>query len=166
MTGPVTACIGLGANLGDAAGTLRAAFAAIDALPDTTLVAASPLYVTPAWGVENQPDFLNAAARVTTTLPAPALLAALLDIERRFGRDRSREQRWGPRTLDLDLLLYGEAVIDLPGLQVPHPRLHERAFALVPLADVAPELRIPGHGSVREAAFRIDRGAIVSVMSG
>ncbi|WJI17127.1 2-amino-4-hydroxy-6-hydroxymethyldihydropteridine diphosphokinase [Pseudoxanthomonas winnipegensis] len=163
MTAPVTACIGLGANLGDAAGTLRAAFAAIGALPETVLVAASPLYVTPAWGVEDQPDFVNAAARVTTTLPAPALLAALLEIERRFGRDRSREQRWGPRTLDLDLLLYGEAVIDVPGLQVPHPRLHERAFALVPLADVAPELRIAGHGSVREAAFRIDRGAITAL---
>ncbi|SEK86371.1 2-amino-4-hydroxy-6-hydroxymethyldihydropteridinediphosphokinase [Pseudoxanthomonas sp. GM95] len=160
MTELTTACIGLGANLGDAEGTLRAAFAAIGALPGTALVAASPLYVTPAWGVEAQPDFINAAARVDTTLDAPALLAALLEIEHQFGRDRSREQRWGPRTLDLDLLLYGEAVIELPGLQVPHPRLHERAFALVPLADVAPELHIAGHGSVREAAFRIGHDAI------
>lgn len=160
MTVAVTACIGLGANLGDAAGTLRAAFAAIGQLPGTALVAASPLYVTAAWGVEAQPDFINAAARVDTTLAAPALLDALLEIERQFGRDRSREQRWGPRTLDLDLLLYGEDVIELPGLQVPHPRLHERAFALVPLADIAPELRIAGHGTVREAAFRVGHDAI------
>jgi 2-amino-4-hydroxy-6-hydroxymethyldihydropteridine diphosphokinase len=160
MNVAVTACIGLGANLGDAVATLRAAFDALGQLPGTTLVAASPLYLTAAWGVEAQPDFINAAARVDTTLDAPALLAAMLEIERRFGRDRSRERRWGPRTLDLDLLLYGEAVIDLPGLQVPHPRLHERAFALVPLADVAPELRIAGHGTVREAAFRLGHDAI------
>lgn len=155
-----TACIGLGANLGDAAGTLRAALDAIGQLPGTTLVAASALYVTPAWGVQEQPDFVNAAARVRTTLPAPGLLAALLEIERQWGRDRSRELRWGPRTLDLDLLLYGEQVVDLPGLQVPHPRLHERAFALIPLAEVAPELRIAGHGTVREAASRLEGGAI------
>lgn len=160
MSAAVTACIGLGANLGDAAATLCAAFDAIAELAGTRLVAASPLYVTPAWGLEDQPDFVNAAARVETALPPAALLEALLEIERRFGRDRSREQRWGPRTLDLDLLLYGDAVIDLPGLQVPHPRLHERAFALVPLADVAPELNIAGHGPVQEAAFRIERGAI------
>lgn len=160
MTVAVTACIGLGANLGDAVGTLRAALAAIGQLPGTALAAASPLYVTAAWGVQAQPDFINAAARVETTLAATALLEALLEIERQFGRDRSREQRWGPRTLDLDLLLYGEAVIDLPGLQVPHPRLHERAFALVPLADVAPDLRIAGHGTVREAAFRAGDDAI------
>jgi 2-amino-4-hydroxy-6-hydroxymethyldihydropteridine diphosphokinase len=160
MSVAVTACIGLGANLGDAAETLRAAFVAIGQLSDTVLVTASPLYITPAWGVEDQPDFINAAARVETTLSATALLAALLEIERQFGRDRSREQRWGPRTLDLDLLLYGQAVIELPGLQVPHPRLHERAFALLPLADVAPELPIPGHGTVREAAFRVKDDAI------
>lgn len=163
MSAAVTACIGLGANLGDAAATLRAAFDAIAGLAGTRLVAASPLYVTPAWGLEDQPDFVNAAARVETALAPGALLEALLEIERRFGRDRSREQRWGPRTLDLDLLLYGDAVIDLPGLQVPHPRLHERAFALVPLADVAPELHIAGHGPVQEAAFRIERGAIAAL---
>ncbi len=163
MSAAVTACIGLGANLGDAAATLRAAFDAIAELAGTRLVAASPLYVTPAWGLEDQPDFVNAAARVETALAPAALLAALLEIERRFGRDRSREQRWGPRTLDLDLLLYGDAVIDLPGLQVPHPRLHERAFALVPLADVAPGLHIAGHGPVQEAAFRVERGAIAAL---
>lgn len=165
MSAAVTACIGLGANLGDAAGTLRAALSAIAALPGTTLVAASPLYLTPAWGMQTQPDFINAAARLDTALEAPALLAALLQIERQFGRQRSGAQRWGPRTLDLDLLLYGDAVIELPGLQVPHPRLHERAFALVPLADVAPELRIAGHGTVREAALRVDHDAI-RVISG
>lgn len=148
----VTAYVGLGGNLGDAAATLRAAFAALDALPRTRLLRASRLYRTPAWGRRDQPDFVNAAAALETGLPPRDLLGALLDIERDFGRDRSDEDaRWGPRTLDLDLLLYGEDVIDAPGLRVPHPHLHERAFVLVPLLEIAPELVIPGHGALRTA---------------
>ena len=149
------ACIGLGANLGDAAQTLRSAFDALAALPQTTLQARSRLYRTPAWGNQDQPAFVNAAAVLDTALPAPALLEALLDIERRFGRVRDPALHWGPRALDLDVLLYGEAVIDLPQLKVPHPYLHERAFALLPLAEIAGAAVIPGHGRVQDAVMRV-----------
>ncbi|WP_343160750.1 2-amino-4-hydroxy-6-hydroxymethyldihydropteridine diphosphokinase [Xanthomonas sp. LMG 8989] len=160
---PVQACIGLGGNLGDAAATLRAALAALDTLPQTRLLRASQLYRSPAWGREDQPDFINAAALLTTTLPAPDLLQALLDLEARHGRQRLPGERWGPRTLDLDLLLYAQAVIDLPGLQVPHPFLHERAFVLLPLAEIAAEAVIPGHGTVRDARDRIETGGIAPI---
>lgn len=146
----VMACIGLGANLGDAQQTVRAALQALGQLPQTRLLAASRLYCTPAWGNEDQPDFINAAAALETGLPAPELLERLLATEQVFGRVRTAGEHWGPRTLDLDLLLYGEQVIDLPQLKVPHPFLHERAFALLPLADVAPQALIPGHGTVRD----------------
>ncbi|MCW0403176.1 2-amino-4-hydroxy-6-hydroxymethyldihydropteridine diphosphokinase [Xanthomonas sacchari] len=160
---PVQACIGLGGNLGDAAATLRAALAVLDTLPQTRLLRASQLYRSPAWGREDQPDFINAAALVTTTLSAPDLLQALLDLEQRHGRQRLPGERWGPRTLDLDLLLYAEAVIDLPGLQVPHPFLHERAFVLLPLAEIAADAVIPCHGTVRDARDRIETGGIVPI---
>ena len=145
------AAIGLGANLGDAAATLREAIAELARLPRTELLRASRLYRTPAWGVTEQPDFINAVALVETTLSPRDLLDALLAIERSFGRTRLDGERWGPRTLDLDLLLHGDATIDEPGLRVPHPHLHERAFALLPLVDVAPEALIPGRGTVRDA---------------
>lgn len=157
------ACIGLGANLGDAAQTLRDAFQALAALPHTTLRAHSQLYSTPAWGNEDQPAFVNAAAVLDTDLSGPALLEALLAIERGFGRVRSAEVHWGPRTLDLDLLLYGEAVIDLPQLQVPHPYLHARAFALLPLAEIAADALIPGHGRVRDAVMRVEASGIAPI---
>ncbi|UYK75221.1 2-amino-4-hydroxy-6-hydroxymethyldihydropteridine diphosphokinase [Xanthomonas sacchari] len=160
---PVQACIGLGGNLGDAAATLRAALAALDTLPQIRLLRASQLYRSPAWGREDQPDFINAAALVSTTLPAPELLQALLDLEHRHGRQRLPGERWGPRTLDLDLLLYAEAVIDLPGLQVPHPFLHQRAFVLLPLAEIAADAVIPGHGTVRDVRDRIETGGIVPI---
>ena len=150
------ACIGLGANLGDAAQTLRDAFQALAALPQTGLRARSQLYRTPAWGNEDQPAFVNAAAVLDTALPAPALLEALLEIERQFGRVRDPAVHWGPRALDLDVLLYGEEIIDLPQLQVPHPYLHARAFALLPLAEIAPDATIPGHGRVRDAVMRVE----------
>jgi 2-amino-4-hydroxy-6-hydroxymethyldihydropteridine diphosphokinase len=157
------ACIGLGANLGDAAQTLRDAFQALAALPQTTLRARSQLYSTPAWGNLDQPAFVNAAAVLETRLPAPDLLAALLEIERRFGRVRDPAVHWGPRALDLDVLLYGEEVIDLPQLQVPHPYLHERAFALLPLVEIAPDALIPGHGRVRDAVMRVEACGIASI---
>ena len=158
---PVVAAIGLGGNLGDVAVTLRAAFDALDDLPRTRLLRASRLYRTPAWGHVTQPDFINAAALLETRLRAPVLLDALLEIERTFGRDRERGERWGPRTLDLDLLLYGDAVIDAPGLRVPHPHLHERAFALLPLVEIAPEAMIPGQGRAAELLCGIDAGGCV-----
>ena len=140
------AAIGLGANLGDAVGTLHAAIIALDALPGTRVVAASRLYRTPAWGVTAQPDFINAVAVLDTGLAPRALLDALLSIERDFGRVRVEGERWGPRTLDLDLLLHGDAIVDEPGLRVPHPHLHERAFALLPLLEAWPDAVIPGIG--------------------
>jgi 2-amino-4-hydroxy-6-hydroxymethyldihydropteridine diphosphokinase len=160
---PVTiaAFVGLGGNVGDAASTLREAISALDGLPDTQLVRASRLYRTPAWGRVEQADFVNAVAQLETRLDARELLDALLDLERQFGRERHDEDaRWGPRTLDLDLLLFGEGVIDEPGLRVPHPHLHERAFVLVPLAGIAPDASIPGHGTVRSALAAVSAEGI------
>jgi 2-amino-4-hydroxy-6-hydroxymethyldihydropteridine diphosphokinase len=146
----VPAVVGLGGNLGDAAATLRAALPALDALPDTRLVRSSRLFRTRPWGRRDQPDFVNAAALLETTLPPRALLEGLLAVERAFGRDREADTgRWGPRTLDLDLLLYGDRVVDEPGLVVPHPHLHERVFALLPLVEAWPEAAIPGIGPAR-----------------
>lgn len=149
MSATTRAYVGLGGNVGDVAAALQAAFDALDALPGTQLAARSRLYRTPAWGRTTQPDFINAVAAIDTALSPQALLDALLAIERAHGRDRDAEDgRWGPRRLDLDLLLHGDAVLDQPGLQLPHPRLHERAFVLVPLAEVAPALVVPGLGTV------------------
>lgn len=162
MTPTVSAYIGLGSNLGDSAAVLRAAVDALAALPHSRLRRASRLYRTAAWGRTDQPDFLNAVAWLDTALPARELLAAMLGIEREAGRARRADgsDRWGPRTLDLDLLLYGEAVIAEAGLQVPHPHLHERGFALAPLVEIAPQASIPGVGPAREALARIDLGGI------
>lgn len=157
------AWIGLGANLGDAAHTVRAAIAALDELPETRLLQASRLYATPAWGNEDQPPFVNAVAAVLTDLPALELLQVMLGLERQFGRVRDPAVHWGPRALDLDLLLYGEQVLDLPDLKVPHPYLHERAFVLVPLAEIGPELKIPGHGRVQDAVMRVDACGIAPI---
>ncbi len=145
----VVAYIGLGANLGEAVQTVSAALVALDQLPGTRLSAASRLYRTAAWGRQEQPAFVNAVAAVVTSLAPLALLEQLLALELVHGRQRLPGERWGPRTLDLDLLLYADRVIDLPNLQVPHPHLHERAFALVPLAEIAPDTVIAGHGAVR-----------------
>lgn len=152
MTRAMLAHIGIGSNVGDRAATVHRAFAALAALPHTRLVACSPVYETMAEGPIAQGAFLNAAAAIETLLTPADLLAHLLDIERREGRDRSRQaQRWGPRTLDLDILLYDTAHFVLPGLTIPHPRLHERAFVLVPLADIAADASVPGIGRrVRE----------------
>lgn len=156
----VVACIGLGANLGDAPATLRLAIDVLAQLPGVQLLTSSRLYRTPAWGNEAQPDFINAAVALQTDLPAPQLLEQLLAIEQQFGRVREPGQHWGPRLLDLDLLLYAEQVIDLPQLQVPHPFLHQRGFALLPLADVAPDALIPGHGTVRDVLVGINTSGI------
>ena len=156
----IQACIGLGANLGDAADTLREAVEALDHREGITVREVSRFYRTPAWGREDQPDFINAVALLETSLTPRALLGRLLAVETEFGRHRPDGERWGPRTLDLDLLLYGDAVIDEPGLRVPHPHLHERAFALVPLLDVLPEARIPGYGAARDAVSVLEMSNI------
>ena len=157
----VHVCIGLGGNLGDVAAAIEAAFAAFDGLSGTRLLRRSRLYRTPAWGIIAQPDFINAAAVLATTLPADVLLVELLRIERAAGRDRDTpSERWGPRTLDLDLLLYGDAVIAHPGLCIPHPHLHQRAFVLVPLAEIAPDAQVPGHGRVDDLLAMVDAQGI------
>ena len=148
MTGvPVLAYVGLGANLGDPAAALLAAQQSISTLPATQLLRLSSVYRTAPIDAQG-PDFLNAVALIETKLAPDELLAQLQRIEAEHGRERP--YRNAPRTLDLDLLLYGEASLASPRLTVPHPRLHERAFALVPLAEVAPaDLVIPGQGSLR-----------------
>jgi 2-amino-4-hydroxy-6-hydroxymethyldihydropteridine diphosphokinase len=159
----VRAFVGLGGNVGDVAEAFASAAARIDDLPRTQLLRVSRRYRTPAWGMAAQPDFLNAVAMLETRLPARELLDALLAIERAHGRERATESRWGPRTLDLDLLLYGGATIDEPGLRVPHPHLHERAFALKPLLDIAPGISIPGHGLARDLPAAMAAGGIEAV---
>jgi 2-amino-4-hydroxy-6-hydroxymethyldihydropteridine diphosphokinase len=140
----ILATIGLGANLNDPAAQVEYALAELDRLPGTRLVARSRLYASAPVGYVDQPDFVNAVAQVETTLAPRALLAALLDIEHRHGRKRSF--RNAPRTLDLDLLLYGSAHFHEEGLTLPHPRMHERGFVLRPLLEIAPDTVIPGRG--------------------
>jgi len=141
------AYVGLGANLGDRERTLRAAVDALAAEDGIEVVAVSTLRETDPVGVGEQPRYLNGAVAVETTLAPRELLGRLLSIEQRFGRVRVPGEH-GPRTLDLDLLLLGDAVLDEPGLTVPHPRLHERRFVLEPLAELAPGLVVPGCGDV------------------
>lgn len=141
------AFVGLGANLGDREATLRRAVELLDGVAGVSVQKVSPWRETDPVGFTEQPVFLNGAVLVETTLPPRDLLAALLEVERRLGRKREGP-RFGPRTIDLDLLLVDGVVLDEPGLTLPHPRLHERRFALEPLADLDPELVVPGHGSV------------------
>ncbi|HEU0276443.1 MAG TPA: 2-amino-4-hydroxy-6-hydroxymethyldihydropteridine diphosphokinase [Rhodanobacteraceae bacterium] len=153
------ACIALGSNLDGPRAHVEQAFAALAALPGTQVRARSRLYRTPPWGVVDQPDFVNAVAVLDTALEPRELLQALLAIEARAGRVRGI--RNGPRVLDLDLLLYGGRTIHLPELEVPHPRLQDRAFVLVPLAEVAPDLEVPGRGRVADLLARVDaRGCV------
>jgi len=154
----VRAFVGLGGNLGDVRTRLDAAIDALDALPGVQVTARSRFYRTPPWGNTDQPDFVNAVVAVSTTLEAHALLDAMLVIERAAGRVRDGE-RWGPRTLDLDLLAYGDDVIDDERLSVPHPRIAERAFVLLPLADIAPEANLPGLGRVADLLSGVDATA-------
>lgn len=162
---PARAAVALGANLGDRAALIRAAAHSLARTPGVRLLALSALRETAAVtlpGAPPQPPYLNAAALIDTTLVPRALLSALLDIEHALGRDRAPGERWAPRTIDLDLLLYGDSIIDEPGLDVPHPRLRERLFVLDPLAEIAPGLRHPGIGAtiaaLRDAARARDAG--------
>jgi 2-amino-4-hydroxy-6-hydroxymethyldihydropteridine diphosphokinase len=141
------AWVGLGANLGDAAGAVEAALHDLAGLPGTRMLARSRLWSSAPVDADG-PDYVNAVARLDTDLAPTALLAALQAIERRHGR--RRPHAGAPRTLDLDLLLYGLDVVAAPDLQVPHPRLHERAFVLRPMADIDADVPIPGHGTVRQ----------------
>ena len=143
------AYVGLGSNLGDSVAQVRGGMAALAQLQQTRLEACSSLYRTAPVGRQDQPDFVNAVCRVRTRLAPGALMRRLLEVERAHGRVREGEQG-GPRTLDLDLLLYGNEAIRSTELTVPHPRLQERAFVLYPLFELEPDLVIPGHGALRD----------------
>jgi 2-amino-4-hydroxy-6-hydroxymethyldihydropteridine diphosphokinase len=148
MMPAVRAVVALGSNLDDPEAHVKRAFADLALLPQTWVLARSSLHRTKPVGYADQPDFVNACALVETRLSARELLEGLLDIERRHGRVRDIPN--GPRTLDLDIVLYGGATIEEPGLQVPHPRAHERAFVLEPLLEVWPDAEIPGRGRARD----------------
>ncbi len=153
----VKAYVALGANLGDPVATVRTAIEALRSIAGARFLTASSLYRTAPVGLHHQPDFINAVALLevdTAVLPAPTFLGALFEIEAKFGRVRSVKN--APRTLDLDLLLYDDQTIDQPGLTLPHPRMAKRAFVLAPLAEIAPDLDIPGHGMVTELLACID----------
>ena len=151
----VMAYVGLGSNLLDPRAQVERALVALEHLPKTTLCARSQLYRTPPWGGVVQPDFTNAAAALDTGLGAAELMDALLAIERDFGRRRDGA-RFGPRVIDIDLLLYGDLVSNEPQLHVPHPRLHERAFVLVPLAEIAASVNVPGQGRIDALLAKLD----------
>jgi 2-amino-4-hydroxy-6-hydroxymethyldihydropteridine diphosphokinase len=142
-----TAFVSLGANLGEPQRQVQQAFRDLDAIPHTRVVRTSSLYRSEPLGYTTQPRFVNAVAQLETGLPAERLLAELQAIEAAHGRRRSFAN--APRTLDLDLLLFGNAVLDIPGLKIPHPRMHERAFVLLPLVEIAVDVAIPGRGSAK-----------------
>lgn len=163
---PALAFIGLGGNIGDPLGILRSAVHRLMTVPRSRFLGASRFYRTPAWGQRDQADFVNAVVAIETALPPRPLLDELLAIEREFGRQRAADGsgRWGPRTLDLDILLYGDVRMHSEGLTLPHPHLHERAFALVPLLELVDDVEIPGQGGARAALGRVERGGIQVLM--
>ncbi|MGP9811825.1 2-amino-4-hydroxy-6-hydroxymethyldihydropteridine diphosphokinase [Rhodopseudomonas sp. NSM] len=153
------ALIALGGNVGDVRATFDKAIANICGMTQGELLARSSDYATPPWGDEQQERFVNSCVAIDTALDPHALLFTLHKIEKRFGRDRASERRWGPRTLDLDLLSYDDAVINQPGLTLPHPRLFERAFVLVPLLEIRPDGVIGGR-SLQDALAGLSTAGI------
>jgi 2-amino-4-hydroxy-6-hydroxymethyldihydropteridine diphosphokinase len=151
--------LGLGGNVGDARTTLDRAVAALCDGREVQLVARSSDYRTPPWGVTDQPPFINLALVVETALAPRALLDRALHIEATFGRDRAKELRWGPRTLDIDIIAYDALEIEERGLTLPHPHLFERAFVLAPLAEIAPDRKIKGI-TIADALTRLGRGGV------
>lgn len=148
--------IGLGANLGDREATLDLALERLHAEPNIDVLRCSKFHRTDAWGAIDQPEFLNAVAELSTALGPAELIERLLAVERELGRDRACATRWAARTIDLDLLLHGDAIVNEPGCHVPHPHLHERAFALRPLLEIAPDAVIPGRGAAGHCLARLD----------
>jgi 2-amino-4-hydroxy-6-hydroxymethyldihydropteridine diphosphokinase len=161
---PVLAYVGIGSNLADPVQQIRQAIAALDRLPHTALDAVSSLYRTPPMGPQDQPDYVNAVVALATVLHPYALLDALQEIER--AQNRVRERHWGPRTIDLDLLVHGDLRIADARLRVPHPGLAERAFVVVPLAEIAPALAIPGLPAPAELAARFADARIERLADG
>jgi 2-amino-4-hydroxy-6-hydroxymethyldihydropteridine diphosphokinase len=158
---PVEVFVGVGANIEDPLAQVAQALMELGEIRHTRVTARSALYRTAPVGKLDQPDFINAVAKLESALAPRDLLDALFEIENRHGRRRSEKN--APRTLDLDLLLYGNDTIDEMGLSLPHPRLHQRAFVLVPLAEIAPDTVVPGRGRVRDLVARIDRGGVERV---
>jgi 2-amino-4-hydroxy-6-hydroxymethyldihydropteridine diphosphokinase len=156
------AYVGIGSNLDDPERQVQSAIEAVRRMPHSRLLRVSRLFRTPPWGRAEQPAFVNAAVAVATGLAPRELLDALLAIERERGRYRDGT-RWGPRVIDLDILLYGDLSVDEEGLRIPHPHIAERAFVLLPLADIDAGLRVPGHGSVRDLLDRVDSQGCVPV---
>jgi len=153
------ALLALGGNVGDVRTTLDRAIAAFCDRSEVRLLARSSDYRTPPWGITEQPAFINCAIVAATELPPPALLARAQAVERGFGRDRAQERRWGPRTLDIDLIAYDDVALNTPELTLPHPRLFERAFVLAPLAEIAAERRIAGV-RIKDALAKVDQAGI------
>lgn len=151
--------IALGGNVGDVRDTFRKAISNICGMTQGALIAQSADYETPPWGDEKQDSFINTVIAIETALDPHALLFTLHRIEKKFGRDRANERRWGPRTLDLDMLAYDDVTIDKPELTLPHPRMFERAFVLVPLAEIAPDRLIAGQ-TPRQALERLSADGI------
>jgi len=159
----LAAWVGLGSNMESPARQLARGLAGLDRLPGTRLVAWSRAYRTRPWGEPDQPDFINAVARLETGLSPESLLAGLQSIENQAGRARDPDARWGPRILDLDLLVYDDLEIRSPELEIPHPRMTRRAFVLAPLVELDPELQIPGHGRAREYLAGLDDSDILAI---
>jgi 2-amino-4-hydroxy-6-hydroxymethyldihydropteridine diphosphokinase len=156
------ALLALGGNVGDARDTLDGAIAQFCDGAEVRLTARSSDYLTPPWGVRDQPPFVNLCIAVETSLTPHALLARAQEVERAFGRDRTKERHWGPRTLDMDILTYDDLVLRTPDLTLPHPRLFERAFVLVPLAEIAPDRMILGW-RVGAVLAKLDRTGIMKL---
>ena len=154
----VVAYIGLGSNLDGPAARIASAILSLSRIPKTTLLLSSSRYRSRPQGPQEQPDFINAVVRIDTHLPAELLLEYMQAIEKQQGRERT--QRWGPRTLDLDLLLYGDSVLRSDTLTVPHPEMHQRAFVLCPLYEIAPDIKIPGRGHIRQLLRGVDPCAV------
>jgi 2-amino-4-hydroxy-6-hydroxymethyldihydropteridine diphosphokinase len=155
----VEALLGLGGNVGDVQSTLDQAVAVFCDGRDVRLIARSSDYRTAPWGVTDQPPFINLALVVDTTLMPRALLERALRCEAMFGRDRAREKRWGPRSLDIDIIAYDGIDVNEPGLTLPHPRLFERAFVLAPLAEIAPDRKIKGI-AIKDALAKLDASGV------
>jgi len=151
--------IALGGNVGDVRDTIREALAILDRGPNVKLIKRSPSYLSPPWGVQDQPPFINCCATIDTTLGPYDLLRRVQEVERAFGRDRANERRWGPRKLDIDIIAYDDVTMNDPDLILPHPRLFERAFVLVPLADIAADRLIAGV-RVTDALAQVDATGI------
>ncbi len=156
----IPASVGIGSNLDDPEFQVRSAFAALELLPDSRMIATSYLYRNPPMGPSDQPDYVNAVAGLLTRLAPATLLSELLNIEQQRGRLRDPGDRWGPRIIDLDLLVYSDRLLAEPGLTIPHPGISERNFVLLPLLDIAPWLWIPGAGTVTAIASRVDGSAL------